>query len=107
MQIQVSGQQLDVTPALREYVAEKFGRIARPFEKTFDARVVLGIDKLKHRAEATVKVAQRVIHAEADAVDMYAAIDVLSDKLDGQLRKHKEKVTDHRKADAQKAHKPV
>jgi putative sigma-54 modulation protein len=103
MQIQVSGQQIDVTPALRNYVTDKLGRISRHFDKTFDVHVVLGIDKLKHRAEATVKVSQRTIHAEADAIDMYAAIDVLSDKLDGQIRKHKEKLTDHHRAEVQKS----
>lgn len=105
MQIQVSGQQIDVTPALREYVNDKFDRIARHFDKTFDVHVVLGIEKLKHIAEATVKVSQKTIHAQADAPDMYAAIDVLSDKLDGQIRKHKEKITDHHRAEAQKSRK--
>ena len=105
MQIQVSGQQIDVTPALRDYATGKIGRIARHFENTIAASVVLGVEKLKHRAEATIKVSQRTIHAEADGVDMYAAIDVLSDKLDGQVRKHKEKIKDHRRAEAQKTRK--
>jgi putative sigma-54 modulation protein len=103
MQIQVSGQQLDVTPALREYVNGKIGRVARLFDKTFDAHVVLGVEKLKHHAEATIKVSQRTIHAEADGIDMYAAIDMLSDKLDGQIRRHKEKLTDRKRTDARKA----
>ena len=105
MQIQVSGQQIEVTPALRDYATDKIGRIARHFEKTIAASVVLGVEKLKHRAEATIKVSQRTIHAEAEGVDMYAAIDVLSDKLDGQVRKHKEKLKDHHRAEAQKARK--
>lgn len=105
MQIQVSGQQIDVTPALRDYATDKIGRIARHFENTIAASVVLGVEKLKHRAEATIQVSQRTIHAEADGVDMYAAIDVLSDKLDGQVRKHKEKIKDHRRAEAQKTRK--
>jgi putative sigma-54 modulation protein len=105
MQIQVSGQQIDVTPALRDYATDKIGRIARHFENTIAASVVLGVEKLKHRAEATLKVSQRTIHAEAEGVDMYAAIDVLSDKLDGQVRKHKEKLKDHHRAEAQKTRK--
>ncbi|MCE3003043.1 MAG: ribosome-associated translation inhibitor RaiA [Xanthomonadaceae bacterium] len=105
MQIQVSGQQIDVTPALRDYATGKIGRIARHFENTIAASVVLGVEKLKHRAEATLKVSRRTIHAEADGADMYAAIDVLSDKLDGQVRKHKEKLKNHHRAEAQKARK--
>lgn len=105
MQIQVSGQQIDVTPALRDYATGKIGRIARHFEHAIAASVVLGIEKLKHRAEATLKVSRRTIHAQADGADMYAAIDVLSDKLDGQVRKHKEKIKNHHRAEAQKARK--
>jgi putative sigma-54 modulation protein len=107
MQIQVSGQQIDITPALRDYATGKIGRIARHFENTIAASVVLGVEKLKHRAEATLKVSRRTIHAEADGADMYAAIDVLSDKLDGQVRKHKEKLKNHHRAEAQKARKGV
>ena len=107
MQIQVSGQQIDVTPALREYVNDKFDRIARHFDQTFDVHVVLAVEKLKHVAEATLNVSQRTIHAQADAPDMYAAIDVLSDKLDVQLRKHKEKITDHHRAEAHKSRKAL
>lgn len=105
MQIQVSGQQLEVTPALRDYATDKIGRIARHFEKTIAANIVLGVEKLRHRAEATVKVSQRTIHAVADGDDMYAAIDLLSDKLDGQVRRHKEKLKDHHRSETQKARK--
>jgi putative sigma-54 modulation protein len=103
MQIKVTGQQIEVTQALRDYVNEKIGRVSRHFEKTIEAHVVLGVEKLKHHAEATIKASQRTIHAEADGIDMYAAIDVLSDKLDTQVRKHKEKLKDHHRAEAQKA----
>jgi putative sigma-54 modulation protein len=103
MQIKVTGQQIEVTKALRDYVNEKIGRVSRHFEKTIEAHVVLGVEKLKHHAEATIKASQRTIHAEADGVDMYAAIDMLSDKLDTQVRKHKEKLKDHHRAEAQKA----
>lgn len=103
MQIKVTGQQIEVTQALRDYVNEKIGRVSRHFEKTIEAHVVLGVEKLQHHAEATIKASQRTIHAEADGIDMYAAIDVLSDKLDTQVRKHKEKLKDHHRAEAQKA----
>jgi putative sigma-54 modulation protein len=102
MQVKVTGQQIEVTQALRDYVNEKIGRVSRHFEKTIEAHVVLGVEKLKHHAEATIKASQRTIHAEADGIDMYAAIDVLSDKLDTQVRKHKEKLKDHHRAEAQK-----
>jgi putative sigma-54 modulation protein len=104
MQINVSGHQVEVTPALRGYVESKFGRIVRHFDQLHDVGVILGVDKLTHKAEATIRAAAgKTIHAEAIAPDMYAAIDALSDKLDGQIRKHKEKLTDHHKVDGQRA----
>lgn len=108
MQIQVSGRQVEVTPALREYAVTKLERIARHFEQLHDVSVVLSLEKLVHRAEATISAARKkVLHAEFEASDMYAAIDGLSDKLDTQMRKHKEKLTDHHRADAQKARPAV
>lgn len=102
MQIQVSGHQFEVTPALREYAANKLERIARHFERLIDVRVVLTMDRLIHKAEATIAASQKTIHAEVEAADMYVAIDLLADKLDRQVKKHKEKITDHHRADAQK-----
>ncbi|HET7844849.1 MAG TPA: ribosome-associated translation inhibitor RaiA [Xanthomonadales bacterium] len=104
MQIQVSGHQVEVTPALREYVVTKMERVARHFDHLHDVTVILGLEKLIHRAEATISAARKkVLHAEFEASDMYAAIDGLADKLDRQVRKHKEKLTDHHRSDAQKA----
>ena len=100
MQINVSGLKVDVTPALRSYVESKFERILRHFDHLHGVSVTLSVEKLTHKADATLHAAAgKVIHAEAIAEDMYAAIDALADKLDGQIRKHKEKLTDHHKAD--------
>lgn len=104
MQINVSGHQVEVTHALRGYVEAKFDRILRHFDQLHGVGVTLSVDKLTHSAEATIHAAAgKTIHAEAIAPDMYAAIDALSDKLDGQIRKHKEKLTDHHKVDGQRA----
>ena len=98
MQLHISGQQMEVTPALRDYVNSKLERIVRHFDHVIDVNVVLSVEKLEHKAEATVQIAQKVLHAEGTAADMYAAIDALSDKLDTQVRKHKDKLTDHQRA---------
>ncbi len=104
MQIQVSGRQVEVTPALRDYAVQKFERVARHFDQLHDVSIILSLEKVTHRAEATISAARKkVLHADAEASDMYAAIDALADKLDSQARKHKEKLTDHHRADAQKA----
>jgi len=96
MQIHVNGHQVAVTPALNDYVSGKFDRIVRHFDHLHDVTVTLSVEKLLHKAEATVRCAAgKTIHADAQAADMYAAIDVLADKLDRQVKKHKEKLTSH------------
>ncbi|HEY8011757.1 MAG TPA: ribosome-associated translation inhibitor RaiA [Rudaea sp.] len=96
MQIIVSGHQVIVTPALRDYAESKLGRIVRHCEQLHDAAVVLTVEKLYQKAEATLHcAANKTIHADATAADLYAAIDTLADKLDRQVKKHKEKLGNH------------
>jgi putative sigma-54 modulation protein len=99
MQITIQGHTVEVTPALRDYCTNKFERIARHFDHLHELSIVLGIEKVLHTAEATIKFSgkktARTLHANATAADMYAAIDVLVDKIDKQVKKHKEKLTDH------------
>jgi putative sigma-54 modulation protein len=100
MRIDIHGQHIDVTPALRDYVATRLERLARHFDQPFDVRVVLSVDKPRHRAEATLTPAGRSLHADADGADMYAAIDLLADKLDRLILKHKEKLVDHHRGES-------
>jgi putative sigma-54 modulation protein len=64
-----------------------------------DVRTQLSIKKPEHCAEATVSISGRTIHADANGRDMYAAIDLLADKLDRLLMKHKEKMVDHHRGE--------
>ena len=95
MRIETHGQQLEVTPALREYVDNKLQRIDRHFDQPIEIRVQLGLRKPDHHAEATLTVPGRTLHADASGDNMYAAIDLLADKLDRLILKHKEKLQDH------------
>lgn len=96
MQIQLSGQHIEITPALRQYVNEKLERLPRHFEQVANVHVVLSVEKLRHKAEATIHLNRGTVFANIEADDMYAAIDGLVDKLDRQVKKHKEKNTDYR-----------
>lgn len=102
MQLEITGQNIEVTPALRAYIDEKSDRLKRHFDHLISGHFVLHLEKLEHKAEATISVGGRTnpIHADAVDSDMYAAIDALMDKLDRQVRRHKDKVTDHRPARA-------
>ena len=101
MRIDTYGQQLEVTPALRDYVESKLQRLSRHFDQPIDVRTQLSLERTDHCAEANVNIAGRTLHADATAQNMYAAIDLLADKLDRLLMKHKEKIIDsHRGGDA-------
>jgi putative sigma-54 modulation protein len=102
MQLSVTGHHIEVTPALRAYVDKKLTRTVRHFGEVIDAHFVLTVDKLQHIAEGTLHVSGETLHAVATEGDMYAAIDALADKLERRVRKHKEKITDHHAAQAQK-----
>ena len=91
MQINVSGHHVDVTPSLREYVNTKLSKLQRHFDSITNTDVTLTVDKLVQKAEASVHVAGADLFAASESEDMYAAIDSLTDKLDRQLLKHKEK----------------
>lgn len=96
MNVQLTGHQIDITPALRDYVNLKLERIKRHFDQMMDVNVVMSANKLIKKVEANVHVRGRDIFVESTDEDMYAAIDVLADKLDRQIIRHKEKITDHR-----------
>jgi putative sigma-54 modulation protein len=99
MQINLSGHHVDITTPLREYVNSKMERLERHFDHVTDIHVVLGVEKLRHKAEATMHISGGNIFADAVEENMYAAIDALVDKLDRQLKKHKEKITDHHRGE--------
>ena len=95
MQINITGHHVEVTDALRKYVNNKMDRVLRHCDNVTDAHCILSVQKLQQKAEATLQVSGRRIHAEAIASDMYAAIDGLVDRLDRRVKKHQEKLTDH------------
>jgi len=95
MNLSITGHHLEVTPALREYVATKLERIRRHFDQVIDVAVTLCVEKLQQRAEISLHVRGKDLHAEAVDGDLYAAIDALFDKLDRQVLKYKDKRVSH------------
>ena len=96
MQVSLSGHHVEITDSLRNYVNEKVGRLDRHFDQALDIHIVLTVEKLRHKAEATLHVSGSNLHADDVREDMYAAIDGLIDKLDRQGKRHKEKLKSHR-----------
>lgn len=95
MNLTITGHHLEVTPALHDYVTNKLERVIRHFDNVTSVTVILSVEKLQQRAEVTVHVRGKDIFVEAENGDMYAAIDLLIDKLDRQVLKHKHKSFDH------------
>lgn len=96
MNLNLTGHHIQITPAIREYVANKLQRITNHFDHVIDVNVIMSIEKLKQKVEATVHVRGKDIFCESTDADMYAAVDGLVDKLDRTIIKHKEKNLDHR-----------
>lgn len=99
MQLNLTGHHIEITQALRDYVTSKMERLERHFDQVIDAHVILSVEKLRQKAEATLYMSGGNIHADAVEEDMYAAIDALIDKLDRQVKRYKEKITDHHRTD--------
>ncbi len=99
MNLHLTGHHLEITPPIREYVANKLQRISNHFDHVIDINVIMSVEKLNQKVEANVHLRGKDIFCESTDADMYAAIDSLVDKLDRSIRKHKEKNRDHRHDD--------
>ena len=95
MKLNLTGHHIEITPALRDYVDSKLTRLKRHFDSVTDVHCILTVEKLRHKAEAKINVSGNTLFADSVENNMYAAIDILMDKLDRQIKKHKEKVKAH------------
>ncbi|WP_025028346.1 ribosome hibernation-promoting factor, HPF/YfiA family [Caldalkalibacillus mannanilyticus] len=94
MKFNIRGENLEITPALRDYVEKKVGRLDRYFssEITSDVYVTLKVIRDQHGVEVTIPMTGLLLRAEEKNADMYASIDLVVEKLERQIRKHKTKV---------------
>ena len=95
MRYNVRGENIEITPALREYAEKKIGKLERYFEESVDANVNVNLkyyNDQESKIEVTIPMTDLVLRAEENHQDMYAAIDLVVNKLERQIRKHKTKV---------------
>lgn len=95
MQLSITGHHVEVTDSLKAHVESKLAKVKRHFDNVVDVHVILTVEKLEQKAEATVQISGAKLHAEDVQEDMYLAIDNMIDKLDRQIIKHKEKHQNH------------
>lgn len=96
MKLRITGRHMDVTHALRDYVETRFGRLDRYGLKVGSLQVVLGVEKLQHKAEVIGAVNGKRVQAKTSTREMYATIDALVDRVDAQFRKCKERLANHK-----------
>ncbi len=94
MQLSVSGRHLEITTAIKEYVKTKFERLPRhaPADQPIDVRVILSVEKIRHKAEANVYIGGVHLFADDVSDDLYKAIDLLTDRIITQATKLKKKL---------------
>jgi len=96
MKIDITGRHIEVTPALREFTEDKLAKLERLLVGPIEAHVVLGISKHRHTAEVKITSKSAVLSGTMETGDLYASIGEVSDKLERQALKHKEKIRDHK-----------
>lgn len=101
MQVTVTFKHMNSTEALRSYAAEKSERLAKYLVEPVEVHWFLSVEKIRHIAEATIVAKDVSIKACEVAEDMYSAIDMALEKLEKQVRKHKEKVKNHKLGDTE------
>lgn len=89
MNIQVRGKNIEITPALKDYVAKRIGKVSRYFDDLGDISAILTVEKGRHIVEVTVPVQGMVLRGEEATSDMYTSIDLVIEKIERQIRKYK------------------
>ncbi len=99
MNIIVNGRHLEVTPALKNYAEKKINRFDRYLSNISEAVVTLSVEKYRHKVEVLLKVNGVLIQAEGITGDVYSSIDEVTEKLDRQIKKYKDKLVSRRKTE--------
>ncbi len=95
MDIQITGKNIDVTDAIREYVQKRMDKLDKYLSKVLDAHVTLFVEKIDHVVVVTIRKRRLTLHAEERSEDLYASIDKAVEKLETQLRRHKDRIKKH------------
>lgn len=94
MHIQVRGDHMGITDALNDYAEKKLSRLERYFDASTERQVsvTMSVERGMHRVEVMLQVHGILFRAEEQSSDMYASIDLVADKLEEQIHRHKEKL---------------
>jgi putative sigma-54 modulation protein len=103
MQVSVTFRHMDPTSALKEFAAEKVARISKYIHTPTDAHIVLSVEKYMHKADITIKAHGMMMRGKEKSEDMYASIDRAVDKIERQVKRYKNKLSNHKPREGQAA----
>lgn len=97
MKIHITGRHIRLTKALRAYIEKKLPKTQKYIKRIVWAQVLISVEKRYHQCEIVLHASKQTFRSLAKAADLYAAVDLASDKIDAQLRKHKDRLKDKHK----------
>ena len=100
MRYTIIGKNIEITEGLQEAIQDKLSRLNKYFKEDVDAKVTLSVQKEEQKIEVTIPTKHRLIIAEESSNDMYVAIDLVSDIIEKQIKKYKNKLIDKKQAAA-------
>jgi putative sigma-54 modulation protein len=97
MNANVSFRQMDSSPALRDYAVKKLERVVDKYvHGRVDASIVMRVEKFRHIVNFTVNIKNLTVKGDSSSEDMYSSVDLALDKIERQLRRHKDRIRDHK-----------
>lgn len=98
MRYTITGRNIEVTPALRDAVQDKIGKLERYFNPDTEVIVTLSVQKDSQKIEVTIPMKGNIIRAEESSSDMYVSIDLVEEIIERQIKKYKRKLIDKKQA---------
>ncbi len=107
MQLNITFRHLEPTEALKSHVRDRVAHVERYIDRPSEAHAVLHVENLDHHAEITVKAGRFLLRGTGRSQDMYSSIDAAAERIERQLKKHKEKLYNHKTNGHATEQKPV
>jgi len=92
MKLDIRGRNIDITDALKDYTTKRLSKLEKYIEDARIAQVALSVEGERHKVEVTIPLNGVILRGEVSSDDMYSAIDLVEEKLEKQIEKHKTKL---------------
>lgn len=96
MKINISGRHIQITEDIRSYIEKRASKIQGIFKSILDLHIVIEHEKRRYFTEITLAMRRATFHAQSETYDLFISLDTVMDKIEKQIRRHKERVKDWR-----------